>query len=155
MTDTITTAPAREQEPKCTYTVHVYREMRLRFDGIEAESPEQAAEKARVMHFDDADEWSDCEGQSLSALVDIPGDEEYEHSRVIDFEPGRMLDAAPKVLAALEAILPYARNEAEGLEDFRGEDEVADARADAAWEAVKLAEGAIAEATHDSIGRVA
>lgn len=104
MTDITTTAPAREQQPNTNYTVHLYREMRLRFDGIEAETPEQAAEKVREMHFDDAADWSDCEGESLAALVDVPGDEEYEQSRMIDFEPGRMLKAAPKLLKALEAL---------------------------------------------------
>ena len=84
------------------YNVHIYREMRLRFDGIEAESPDQAAEKARDLHFDDADDWSDCEGESLAALIDVAGDEEYSQSITIDFEVPQQLKAASKLLAALE-----------------------------------------------------
>lgn len=87
------------------YNVHVYREMRLRFDNIEATSPEEAAEKARDRHFDDADDWSDCEGESSAALVDVCGDDEFKLSRMIDFEPGRLLKAAPKLGAALAGLL--------------------------------------------------
>jgi hypothetical protein len=52
----------------------------------------------------------------------------------------RLIAAAPELLEALAAILPYARAEAEGLENYRGEDEVADEQADAAWVAVECAE---------------
>jgi len=83
------------------YNVHIYREMRLRFDGIEAESPDEAAEKARILHFDEADDWSDCEGESLAALVDVAGDEEYGQSCLIDFEAERQRKAAAEMLAAL------------------------------------------------------
>ena len=82
------------------YNVHVYREMRLRFDDVEAAGPEEAAGKARDMHFDDAADWGDCEGESLAALVDLRGDEAFLESRVIDFEPGRLLKAAPALLEA-------------------------------------------------------
>ena len=87
------------------YNVHIYREMRLKFDDIEADSLEEAAQKAHDMHFDDSDDWSDCEGETLSALVDVQGDKEYELSRVIDFEPGRHLKTAGKVLDALKDLL--------------------------------------------------
>ena len=105
MTDTTTTTSPHAQLPLTTYTVHVYREMRLRFDGVAAGSPEEAAEAARDMHFDDADEWSDCEGETLAALVDVPGDEEFGQSRTVDFEPGRMLKSWPKLLEALKGLL--------------------------------------------------
>jgi hypothetical protein len=85
-----------------SYNVHIYREMRLRFDDIEADSPGEAAEKARDMHFDDAADWSDCEGESLAALIDVQGDEEHSQSEVVDFEPGRLLKAAPAMLSALQ-----------------------------------------------------
>jgi hypothetical protein len=95
------------------YNVHIYREMLLRFDGIEADSPEQAAEKARDMHFDDASDWSDCEGDTLAALTDVVGDEDYGDSKMIDFEPGRMLKAAPGLLDALRTVveMEYDRDE--------------------------------------------
>ncbi len=105
MTKTTNTELPQAQLLLTTFTVHVYREMRLRFDDIEAESPEQAAELARERHFDEAADWSDCEGESLAALVDVHGDEEYAQSRVIDFEPGRLLKTAPKLLSAAEAVI--------------------------------------------------
>jgi hypothetical protein len=79
------------------YKVHVYREMRLVFDDIEAATPEKAAETAGEKHFDNCDEWSDCEGQNLYALVDHAPHE----GTVIEFEAGRMLDAGPVMLKAL------------------------------------------------------
>ena len=87
-----------------TYNVHIYREMRLRFDGIEADTPEAAASIARNKPTDAADEIDDCEGMTLSALVDLVGDEEYEESVFIDFEPERLCKAAPKLLDALRWI---------------------------------------------------
>jgi len=87
------------------YNVHVYREMRLVFNGIEAGSPEEAAEKARDRHFDDADDWSDCEGESLSALVDLAGDEKCEQSVTIDFEAERERKAGSAMLTALQAFI--------------------------------------------------
>ncbi len=84
------------------HTVHLYREMRLRFDDVEAESPEQAAQIARDMPFEDAGDCDDCEGETLAALVDVAGDDEHKHSVMIDFEPGRLLGAGPKLLAALQ-----------------------------------------------------
>ncbi len=59
-------------------------------------------------------------------------------------DEARLRDAAPKLLASLQALMPYARNEAEGLEGHRGEDEVVDAEADNAWKAVEEAEALLA-----------
>jgi len=84
------------------YTVHVYREIRLVFAGIEAASPEEAAAKAHDQHFDDADDWSDCEGETFAALVDVEGDEAYDQSRFIPFEEERMRQAAPLLLEAVQ-----------------------------------------------------
>lgn len=120
------------------FNVHIYREMRLRFDGIEADSPEQAAEKARDMHFDDAQDWSDCEGDTLAALVDVVGDEDYSKSIVIDFEPGRMLKAAPRLIEALERAEFLMRRVAKG--DHQALANLADA-ARQARAAITLARG--------------
>jgi hypothetical protein len=84
-----------------TYTVHIYREMRVVFGGIEAETPEAAATIARDMPTGDADDIDDCEGESFSALVDVQGDEEYEHSRFIDFEVESQRKLLPELLEAL------------------------------------------------------
>jgi hypothetical protein len=79
--------------------------MRLVFDGIEAETPETAAAIARDMLTRDAVEIDDCEGMTLSALVDVDGDEECEHSVVIDFEEERQRKAAPVLLAACRMVV--------------------------------------------------
>ncbi len=68
------------------YNVHIYREMRLRFDGIEAETAEEAAEKAKDMLLAEADDFDECDGRDFAALVDVQGDEEFNRSRTIDFE---------------------------------------------------------------------
>jgi len=87
-----------------TYNVHIYREMRLTFEGIEADTPETAANIARDKATGDADDIDDCEGESFYACVDVKGDADYEQSRWIDFEPERERKAAPKLLAALKWI---------------------------------------------------
>jgi hypothetical protein len=83
------------------YIVHIYREMRLTFEGIEADTPEAAAAVARDKLTDDADDIEDCNGESLSALIDVAGDDQYEQSVDIDFEAERQRKAAPALLAAL------------------------------------------------------
>ena len=79
-----------------TYNVHIYREMRLVFGGIEAASPEEAAALARDKPTENADESDECDGETFYALVDVQGDEQHEQSRFIDFEPKRLRLAAPK-----------------------------------------------------------
>ncbi len=69
------------------YNVHIYRELRLRFDGIEAESPEAAANIARAGLTEDADHIEPCDGDTFAAFVDGVRDEEFRQSQVIDFDP--------------------------------------------------------------------
>ena len=88
-----------------TYTVHLYREMRLTFTGITADTPEGAATSACDAASEAAASWEDCEGETFSALVDLDGDAEFEHSRVIDFPEGRLRQAAPKLADALDYLL--------------------------------------------------
>lgn len=88
-----------------TYNVHIYREMRLVYGGIEADSHERAAAIARDKPTDQADSIDDCEGENLAALVDVAGDEEYEHSRIIDFEPERERRAARGLLDACRMVI--------------------------------------------------
>jgi hypothetical protein len=88
-----------------TYTVHLYREMRLTFTGITANTPEGAATSACDAASEAAASWEDCEGETFSALVDLDGDAEFEHSRVIDFPEGRLRQAAPKLADALDCLL--------------------------------------------------
>ncbi len=130
-----------------TYNVHIYRVMRLYFPGIEANSPMEAAQIAAEKPTMEAEYTEDCEGETLSALVDVPGDEDYRQSVDVDFEAERMRKTARELLDALVALFPYAEAEAEGREGFRGEDAVADQEADDAWDAVEEARAALAKAT--------
>jgi hypothetical protein len=86
------------------FNVHIYREMKLRFDGVEADTPEAAATIAHGKPTGDADDIIDCDGEDFAALVDVAGDEEFEQSRTIDFEPERQRKACPKLLDALRWI---------------------------------------------------
>src|SRR5438105_477814 len=90
-----------------TYNVNLYREMLLHRPGIEAGSPEEAAQVARDQPTDQAEKIHDCEGETLSALVDLPGDEEYRHSVNVYFEAERLRQAAPEMLRALQAAARY------------------------------------------------
>ena len=83
------------------FIVHLYREMKLSYTGIEADSPEAAAAIASEKLTADADNIEDCDGQDLSALVDVAGDEDYSQSVTIDFEPERIRKAATKLLEPL------------------------------------------------------
>jgi hypothetical protein len=74
-----------------TYNVLVYREMLLRFDGIRAPSQDAAASFADSMPTCAASDVEDCDGESVSALVDLAGDAEFAGSRTIDLEPGGKL----------------------------------------------------------------
>jgi hypothetical protein len=75
--------------PLTTFNVHLYREMRLFFPGIEAPSHEVAASWASQKPDDEAALIDDCDGETLAALVDVAGDEAFEHSRMISFDPAR------------------------------------------------------------------
>ena len=68
------------------YNVHIYREMKLLFDGIEADSPEAAANIARDELTEDADDIDDCDGKTLAALIDVVGDDQFKQSTLIDFD---------------------------------------------------------------------
>jgi hypothetical protein len=85
------------------YNVHIYREMKLRFDGIEADTPESAALIARDRLTEDADAIADCNGENMGALIDVVGDDDYEHSVSIDFEAERLRKATTELLDALQA----------------------------------------------------
>ena len=87
------------------YNVHIYREMRLFFPTVQARTPEEAAVKARDFGTADADEITSCDGETLAALVDVVGDDQYEQSVMIDFETERFRKAAPELLDAIPALI--------------------------------------------------
>src|SRR5579875_1542292 len=87
------------------YNVHIYREMRLYFPAIEAATPDDAARIAADKLMADAEYTEDCDGENLAALVDLVGDDEFEHSVTIDFDHERMRTAAPDLLEAIPALI--------------------------------------------------
>lgn len=125
-----------------TFNVHIYREMRLKFVGIEADTPEAAASIAREKPTDDADDIEDCNGDDLSALVDVAGDEKYDQSVMIDFEAERQRKAASTLLATLEAVAELRRkwrsqDEAETIDSIEYMDGLDSLGLDAAIAAAK------------------
>jgi len=120
------------------YNVHLYREMRLVFLDIEADSPESAAETCREFPDEAACGAAvDCDGETFAALVDLQGDFEHEHSTVIEFEAERVRKLAPKLLAALENLLA-------DIDGLAGEFSICDEIAEG--ESGQAARSAIAEA---------
>ncbi|HMP01715.1 MAG TPA: hypothetical protein PKC45_04355 [Gemmatales bacterium] len=89
------------------YNVHIYREMRLYFPGIDAASAEEAARIAADKLTDEAEIIEDCDGENLAALVDLAGDDEFTQSVAIDFEPERQRKAVLELLEALELFLQF------------------------------------------------
>jgi hypothetical protein len=87
------------------FIVHIYREMKLSYADIEADTPQDAAAIARDKPTADADNVEDCEGQNLAALVDVAGDEDFSQSVTVDFEPERHRKAASALLAACRLVV--------------------------------------------------
>lgn len=87
------------------FHVHLYREMRVYFPGIEADMPEVAARIAAEKPTADAEFMEDCNGENLAALIDLAGDEEFVQSVTIDFEPELLRKSALGLKAALDYLL--------------------------------------------------
>ena len=123
-----------------TYNVHIYREMRLYYPGIEAESHEAAAYIAVAKCSDEAETLEDCEGENLAALVDVEGDAEYEQSKVIDFMPTLLRNHAEDMLGAIDTLIGKADDLISAIDGTTGqfEAEVA-ALSEAASTAEKVA----------------
>lgn len=71
------------------YDVHLFPVVRFTVRGIEAESMEEACKKADELLTDEAIKSAMCRGSEheadfadevIEALVDVQGDEQYEHS---------------------------------------------------------------------------
>ena len=87
------------------YNVHIYREMRLFFPGIEAATADEAARIAADKLTADAEYTEDCDGENLAALVDVVGDDEFEHSVTIEFEHETIRKAASDLLEAIPPLI--------------------------------------------------
>ncbi|MFL5342370.1 MAG: hypothetical protein ACJ8F7_19655 [Gemmataceae bacterium] len=99
------------------YNVHIYREMRLHFPGVEANTPEEAARIAADQPTADAAYTEDCDGETLAALIDVVGDDEFGQSVSLDFDKERLRKAAPNLLATLEALLAAADDLGAAIDD--------------------------------------
>jgi hypothetical protein len=95
------------------YIVHLFREMRLSFPDIEADSPAEAARIASATDTCEAEDIEDCNGEDLGALIDVVGDDDFVNSELIDFEPQRHLKVAPDLITALRTVIAmeYDRDE--------------------------------------------
>jgi hypothetical protein len=100
------------------YNVHLFREMRLYFPGIEAENPQAAAAIAAQKESGDAEDVEDCDGEDTGALVDIVGDEDFANSELIAFEPKRLVDVALQLLAALRTVVEMENDRDEASRNF-------------------------------------
>jgi hypothetical protein len=87
------------------YNVHLYREIRLTFRGIEADTPQAAAAIARDGLTSDADDIDDYAGDDFAALVDLVDDHKFEHSVTIEFKAERLRKAAPALLRATRSLI--------------------------------------------------
>lgn len=93
------------------YNVHLYREMRVKYFNVQADSVEEAALKVKNVDPELCDwenEIHECEGQSFSAIVDEvdpkTGEltEDGEGETPINFSEGSLLYAADDLLAACQ-----------------------------------------------------
>ncbi|MHC5538738.1 hypothetical protein ACYOEI_10990 [Singulisphaera rosea] len=81
------------------YHVHLYREMRLTFEGIEAETAQAAAAIAHDKPTDEAVAIEDCDGENLAAEITPAGDEMPDQPVTIDFAAERLRQSIPDLLA--------------------------------------------------------
>lgn len=111
------------------YNVHLYREMRLLFKGVEANSQEEAADIVCNAMTDDADACEDCEGNNIAALVDVVGDEDYKNSVMMNFfelltpdKHKEVIYTIASLIECLRDVLPYAEQEYESLRECNKRD---------------------------------
>ncbi len=116
-----TPAHAKPEAALTRYNVHVYREMRVKFEGIEAATPEEAAGQARDLPTELAREFEDCEGEDFCALVDVVGDDDYAQSSIIDFDGERNRKVAAVMRVALGRLVTAADNLAAAIDGATGQ----------------------------------
>jgi hypothetical protein len=81
-----------------TYTVHLYREMRLVFPDIEAATHNEAARLASLKPTNDAEHIEDCEGHAFSALVEREGGDGPEEHPIILRADGGEIEHSPEAV---------------------------------------------------------
>ena len=129
-----------------TYTAYFYTDAEYASTEIEASTPQEALQKAQVRNdlencdgliFDHYDE-----GQPVNHIEILDADRnELAHWRDADL---RLRMAAPELLAALEAVIDYAENEASALQNLK-DSPTAAAEAEQASSAVDQARAVLAK----------
>ena len=87
------------------YNVHIYREVHLTYESIEADTAHTAVVIALDKSVAAADDIDDCDGEAFIATIDIAGDDAQESAVTIDFEPERRRQAVRDLLEALRGCL--------------------------------------------------
>ena len=100
-----------------TYDVHIYREMRIRYRDIEADTPEAAAEACRDRPSGAGCDPVDCDGQTFAAVVDIAGDPHCDGKDIL-FEEGQLRRAAPAQAIILDLVQSGLMTLQEGEAEF-------------------------------------
>lgn len=85
------------------YNVHIYRETRILYQDIKADTPEAAAESCRDLPSDAGCDSVDCDGQTFAAVVDTQGDPHCDGKDIL-FEEGRLRRAAPAQAIILDLV---------------------------------------------------
>lgn len=98
------------------YNVHIYRELRLTFEGIEAMSPAEAATLAQDMPTDQAVAIEDCGGENLRAQVGESDDEAFDRAVTVDFAAERLRGATPDLIELSHEVVT-ARSAGEFVSD--------------------------------------
>jgi hypothetical protein len=95
---------------KTIYNVHIFREMRLFYPGIEATTHEEAAQQAAAQPSETAAYTEPCDGTDLSALIDVAGDLEYTNTKRIDFQAAIAIDSYDQLMNAGQAVVDNWEN---------------------------------------------
>jgi hypothetical protein len=87
------------------HNVHLYREVHLTYESIDAYTAQAAAAIAIDRSVGAADDIDDCAGETFVAIIDVAGDDRHERTLNIEFEAERLLKAAPDMLDALREFI--------------------------------------------------
>jgi hypothetical protein len=90
------------------YNVHLYREVHLAYESIEADTAHAALAIAIDKSVGAADDIDDCAGEAFVAIIDVAGDDQHARSVSIEFDAGRLRKAAPDMLDALRQFISMA-----------------------------------------------
>jgi hypothetical protein len=89
------------------YNVHLYREVHLTYESIEADTAEAAAAIALDRSVGAADDIDDCHGRTFAVVIDVAGDAGWSPSQTIDFESEQSRKATQVLVKALTACVNY------------------------------------------------